>query len=217
MVVCAIVLLCSLAVHAAPVGNETKIGEAKNPDASVATALPAQENDVAAAVSAVKESPNPLPTKAASSGKADDARTQSATSTKTQATKSDEAVSEKKKKKSVPDIIKEARKNRGSISGFTELLEWAIVFVLIAPGTFPVMSCVLLACVAFWRRHTRMLFAGHRPHGSSASLNVDIQTVPGSQSAEVVARRRTSTPDDAVYQSQAHTVPLLKGASRASS
>ncbi len=36
--------------------------------------------------------------------------------------------------------------------GVIEFIEWLFVFLLIAPGTFPAISCILLACATAWRR-----------------------------------------------------------------
>lgn len=58
------------------------------------------------------------------------------------------------KRMSTSELFHNARSRHASPIRISELFEWAFVFILIAPGTFPVMSCVILACATFWRRRS---------------------------------------------------------------
>ena len=53
---------------------------------------------------------------------------------------------------SLSEMFREARAEYSRPINFVDLLEWIIVFILIAPGSFPAFSCIILACVEFWRR-----------------------------------------------------------------
>lgn len=52
------------------------------------------------------------------------------------------------------EMIAEARahSNRLMKGGFIEFIEWLFVLILVAPGTFPAIGCILLSCSSFWRR-----------------------------------------------------------------
>ena len=82
-----------------------------------------------------------------------DAINESETST----TNSNPISSKHHKRMSTGELIAEARAQHRKIMndgrpGFLEFFEWMFVFILVAPGTFPVMGCVLLTCTSFWRR-----------------------------------------------------------------
>lgn len=64
-----------------------------------------------------------------------------------------------RKRMSPSELFHDARARHRRPVGISELFEWAVVFVLIAPGTFPIMSCIILACAAFWRRRTAALWS----------------------------------------------------------
>lgn len=51
-------------------------------------------------------------------------------------------------------VFSKARLQGGQFvnGGFVEFIEWLFVFILVAPGTFPAIGCVLLTCTNFWRR-----------------------------------------------------------------
>jgi hypothetical protein len=46
--------------------------------------------------------------------------------------------------------------------GLVELFEWVLFLVLIAPGTFPALSCIVLACAGFWRRRSTSIWPSRR-------------------------------------------------------
>lgn len=52
------------------------------------------------------------------------------------------------------EMIAEARahSSRFMKGGFIQYVEWLFVFILVAPGTFPAIGCVILSCTSFWRR-----------------------------------------------------------------
>jgi hypothetical protein len=126
----------------------------------------------------------------------------------------DGTSSAKAGKMSAGEMFRDARSRRPRISGLHEFFEWALVFVLIAPGTFPAMSCVILACAAFWRRQSRAIWPGVRAHGSSPSLS-SLEAGGGGDAAPDLCdqprtRRRTGASDDVAPPPQG--VPLLSGA-----
>lgn len=52
-------------------------------------------------------------------------------------------------------LLAELRGTRGqrlTSGGIIELIEWLFVFILVAPGTFPAIGCILYACTNFARR-----------------------------------------------------------------
>lgn len=55
---------------------------------------------------------------------------------------------------STGEMIAEARARSGGVlqGGIVEFVEWVFVIVLVAPGTFPAMGCVILSCTSLWRR-----------------------------------------------------------------
>lgn len=61
---------------------------------------------------------------------------------------------EKTRAMSTSEMLAEARSQsrRFMKGGFVEFAEWLFVFILVAPGTFPAIGCVLLSCGSFWRR-----------------------------------------------------------------
>lgn len=70
---------------------------------------------------------------------------------------SDPISSKHHKRMSTGELIAEARAQHRKIMndgrpGFLEFFEWMFVLILVAPGTFPAMGCVLLTCTSFWRR-----------------------------------------------------------------
>jgi uncharacterized iron-regulated membrane protein len=67
-----------------------------------------------------------------------------------------------KTSQSPAQLFRDAR-GGGHPIGVVELFEWVLVLVLIAPGTFPALSCIVLACASFWRRRTVFLWAPNRP------------------------------------------------------
>lgn len=56
---------------------------------------------------------------------------------------------------SIQGFFDEARSQRERIlnGGFIEVIEWLFVFLLVAPGTFPAIGCVLYGCTNLARRH----------------------------------------------------------------
>lgn len=65
-------------------------------------------------------------------------------------------------KMTASDILAEARSSSGRFmeGGFVEFLEWLFVFILVAPGTFPAMGCIVISFHTVW---------GRRPPPSAAS------------------------------------------------
>lgn len=55
---------------------------------------------------------------------------------------------------SISNFLAEARAQRERImsGGFIELIEWLFVFILVAPGTFPAIGCILYTCTNFVQR-----------------------------------------------------------------
>lgn len=209
-----VTLSCTLAIHAAPVGNESATVDKPTSAPAMSGAPLTPSNDTSQAAEGEKGPVLELvpPSPAAELGG-------NSTSAGSEVAAAAGEKLKKKGKKSVTDIIKEARLNRGSLSGFSELVEWAIFFVLIAPGTFPAMSCVLLACTAFWRRHTRVFWNTQRPPESSPSIHIDEEALSGCPSTDADAlrtRRRMNTPDDAGHVEQPLSMPLLDDAGRPS-
>jgi hypothetical protein len=64
---------------------------------------------------------------------------------------------------SAAEMFRDARAQNPRPTGLIDLFEWALVFILIAPGSFPAFSCIALACMGFWRRR----YAAHWPSSSS--------------------------------------------------
>jgi len=82
---------------------------------------------------------------------------------------------------SASEMIAEARaKSKGILKGgFIEFIEWLFVFILVAPGTFPAIGCIILSCASFWRRRL-----GATPSSPSQGAAVSSGTrVPGNQGA----------------------------------
>lgn len=90
--------------------------------------------------------------------------------------------------------------------GFVEFIEWLFVFILVAPGTFPAIGCVLLTCTNFWRRR----LAGPAADSAVAprtSEDVDVEIITESapsgyqhvahaDHAALVARPRKGTAEE---------------------
>lgn len=101
---------------------------------------------------------------------------------------------------STADMIKEARAQKGRLlkGGFIELIEWLFVFILVAPGTFPAIGCVLLTCASFWRRRLGNTGAGNEvptamlPNGSRQEWGspTGYHRVPLADHSALVARTR---------------------------
>lgn len=55
---------------------------------------------------------------------------------------------------SASQMIAEARSQSNKLlkGSFIEFVEWLFVIILVAPGTFPAMACIVLSCATFWRR-----------------------------------------------------------------
>jgi hypothetical protein len=64
---------------------------------------------------------------------------------------------------SAAEMFRDARAQNPRPRGLVDLFEWALVFILIAPGSFPAFSCIALACMGFWRRR----YVAHWPSSSS--------------------------------------------------
>lgn len=74
-----------------------------------------------------------------------------------------------------------ARGQRLTSGGFIELIEWLFVFILVAPGTFPAIGCVLYACTSFARRRFFASFletTSSIPSSNHISVSVNSATVP---------------------------------------
>lgn len=69
----------------------------------------------------------------------------------------------------IASFLAEARSQRNRImnGGFIELIEWLFVFILVAPGTFPAIGCILYSCTSFF--HRRLLANGEPP--ASATIH----------------------------------------------
>lgn len=72
-------------------------------------------------------------------------------------------------------MLGKARSKGGQFvnGGFVEFIEWLFVFILVAPGTFPAIGCVLLTCTNFWRRRL-VGSAAESPVASRTSEDVDV-------------------------------------------
>lgn len=103
------------------------------------------------------------------------------------------------------EMIAEARAHSKRLmkGGFIQFFEWLFVLILVAPGTFPFMGCVLLSCASFWRRR----FGGANasaptsipetaPRAISANSQSAYQRVPHGDHGALVARARTKIPSD---------------------
>lgn len=67
-----------------------------------------------------------------------------------------------------------------SHSTLIEFIEWTFVFILVAPGTFPALGCLLLSCAAFFRRR----FTSLSPE-SSVARSLSQWPIPSSDSLGV--------------------------------
>lgn len=103
------------------------------------------------------------------------------------------------------EMIAEARahSNRLMKGGFIEFVEWLFVFILVAPGTFPAIGCILLSCSSFWRRRigsasTSAPTSGPEtvPRAVSGSAQSAYQRVPHGDHGALVARARVKVGSD---------------------
>jgi hypothetical protein len=69
------------------------------------------------------------------------------------------------------EMFRDARAQHPRPTGLIDLFEWVLVFILIAPGSFPAFSCIALACIGFWRRRYASYWSqGNQPLGPSPSV-----------------------------------------------
>lgn len=76
------------------------------------------------------------------------------------------------------------------LRSFTECMEWLLVFLLVAPGSFPALSCAVLACAAFCRRRLAALAACCRASSRSAASTEGSDVSRGLSSDEELDRFR---------------------------
>lgn len=61
--------------------------------------------------------------------------------------------------------------------GFIQFIEWLFVFILVAPGTFPLFGCIILSCASFWRR--RFAAVSSSLETSTLATNANSRTSSG--------------------------------------
>ena len=74
--------------------------------------------------------------------------------------------------------------------GFIEFIEWLFVFILVAPGTFPAIGCMIFACGNFWRRRF--------PPSSAAQDIATLVYPPLQESSQTSAYQRVPSLDSSV-------------------
>ncbi|CAN8074537.1 unnamed protein product [Agarophyton chilense] len=64
------------------------------------------------------------------------------------------------------ELFAEARAHSSRLmeGGLVQFIEWFLVLLLVAPGTFPVITCVLLSCTSFVQRRLGIAFIVPPPH-----------------------------------------------------
>lgn len=102
---------------------------------------------------------------------------------------------------SATEMIAEARAQSRKYmkGGVIQILEWAFVFILVAPGTFPIFGCIILTCAAFWRRRLGYINSVFdAPAQSNSALGrsqwqtpVSYQRTAGAEHGALVVRARS--------------------------
>lgn len=112
----------------------------------------------------------------------------------------------------ISDIFSKSRSKHTQFmqGGIIELIEWLFVFILVAPGTFPAMGCVLYTCTSVARRRINMASApetqpdpqvlnsnnsNSRSYPTSTSTDMQRRS-SGSESGALTARTRYKSSDE---------------------
>lgn len=105
---------------------------------------------------------------------------------------------------SASEMIAHAREQSAGLmkGGFIEFIEWLFVFILVAPGTFPAIGCVILSCTSFWRRRLAGASSAATNAVTNAATRTDTnstatyQRVPLSDNGALTARARGKVSDE---------------------
>ena len=99
------------------------------------------------------------------------------------------------------------RRNR-AFKALLEAVEWGIIFILIAPGTFPVMGVVLFTCISFARRR----FAQNASTNSSENVNRDARDETRTEAIQQGHRDREGVRDRKHDDRDEQTISVLSNA-----
>lgn len=88
---------------------------------------------------------------------------------------------------SISEFLAEVRAQRERVisGGYIEVIEWLFVFLLVAPGTFPAIGCVLYGCTSLMQRRFGAIASSTPPtslNSSNMSLGSSSTSTAGSSS-----------------------------------